>query len=72
MIQLKKVKTISSSTTLKPSATFADNIVTKQKSYGRVMNVATFQEFQNVVNRHRPYCSFDFKNQHFIDDVSSI
>lgn len=48
---------------------FENNIIIKRDFTGKKLSPEEFQEFQNIVNERRPYCSSDFKKQHFIPDL---
>lgn len=51
---------------------YEDNIVVKRDFTGKKLSPEEFQEFQKIVNERRPYCSSDFRKQHFIADLSDL
>jgi|GEM_PF-2188379 len=39
------------------------------ETIGKELSPTEFKKFLDVVNKPRPYSSFDFKKQHFIPDL---
>ena len=48
---------------------FDSHIIIRRKFSGKILKPEEFHEFQKIVNERRPYCSSDFKNQHFFPDL---
>lgn len=51
---------------------FRDNIIIKHDFTGIKLSPEEFQEFQEIVNERRPYCSKDFIPQTFIPDLRHL
>lgn len=51
---------------------FEDNIIVRRDFTGIKLSPEEFQEFQEIVNERRPYCSEDFIPQTFIPDLSHL
>ncbi len=51
---------------------FDQDIVVRRHFTGKKLSPQEFREFQKIVNERRPYCSSDFKKQHFIADLSKL
>ena len=71
-IKLKREDNIGQDSDVLNKDIFKDHIITIVKSCGECMDKVTFAEFQKIVNRHRPYSSFDFVPQTFMPDLSHI
>ena len=51
---------------------FEDNIIVRRDFTGIKLSPEEFQEFQEIVNERRPYCSEDFIPQTFIPDLRHL
>ncbi|MBP5794443.1 MAG: hypothetical protein J6W41_00285 [Alphaproteobacteria bacterium] len=71
-IKLKHEDSIAQSSICVNKDTLKDNIVVHRDSGDEFMDTTTFQAFQKIVNRRRPYSSFDFVSQTFIPDLSAL
>lgn len=68
MIHLTKEGTVTSQVVSSKKNVFDDNIIIRRDFTGKKLSPEEFQEFQKIVNERRPYCSSDFKKQHFTPD----
>ena len=50
---------------------FKNNVVIRRDFTGKKLTPEEFQEFQKIVNQHRPYCSADFNKHHFIENIAN-
>lgn len=69
---MKKVSSVSTDKSVINKAVFKNNIIIKRNFVGKELSARDAKIFQDVVNERRPYCSSDFRKQHFIPDLSSI
>ncbi len=72
MIRLTKEGTSRSQVVLNKRNILESNIIIRNDFSGKKLTAEEFQEFQKIVNKRRPYCSSDFVEQHFIDDLPSL
>ena len=72
MIHLIKKGTFTSQVVSSKRNVFEDNIIIRRDFTGKKLSAEEFQEFQKIVNERRPYCSSDFKKQHFIPNLSEL
>ena len=69
-IKLKREDNIGQDSNVLNKDIFKDHIVIHRDFDCEVMDKVTFAEFQKIVNRHRPYSSFDFVPQTFMPNLS--
>ncbi len=50
---------------------FKNNVVIRRDFTGKKLTPEEFQEFQKIVNQRRPYCSADFQEHHFIENIAN-
>ena len=72
MIHLIKEGAFTSQVVSSKRNVFEDNIIIRHDFTGKKLSAEEFQEFQKIVNERRPYCSSDFKKQHFIPNLSKL
>ena len=72
MIHLTKEGTVTSQAVSSKKNVFDNNIIIRRDFTGKKLSPEDFQKFQKIVNERRPYCSLDFKKQHFIPDLSKV
>ena len=68
MIHLTKEGTVTSQVVSSKKNALDNNIIIRRDFTGKKLSPEEFHEFQKIVNERRPYCSSDFKKQHFTPD----
>ena len=67
-MHLTKEGTVTSQVVSSKKNVLDNSIIIRRDFTGKKLSPEEFHEFQNIVNERRPYCSSDFKEQHFTPD----